>query len=205
MSDPIISLIISLLGIIVGLIVEYWVIQPLRNSKKPQQISQMPLHRGVSNTVLSARETGYSSSSIAPNGAKGKLSIADVWYYILLFIISAAAALSSALILRLVSEEYYYGNATSILGSIAELIAYSDFVFVIVCLIMVLSGVVLWFLIDTSLDLRNAAPWQRFLLSGIIGFIGAWLGLVMVLIALLYFVLKGDNYRPWPTKDKDKT
>jgi hypothetical protein len=121
--------------------------------------------------------------------------VAEVYYYVLLFLISASAAFSSAVILRLASEEYYYyADPLSILCTLAELIATSDFIFLVVCVIMVLTGAGLWLLIDGASELKHAALWKRFPLSVIVGFFGAWLGLMAVPILLLVLIIRyGDG------------
>ena len=198
MSDTaalfVIPLVVTIVGVIVGLVVEYWVIQPMRGPKRPP-----PSSHKVSGAMPQGHSTmagigSYISPSIAPDKqAESGLSAVEAYYYVLLFLVSASAAFTSTVILRLVSEEYYYANPISILGSIAELIANSDFVFLTICVIMVLSGMVLWFLVDNGSDLKYAALWKRFPLSLIIGFLGAWLGLVVIPIILVALLIMFDD------------
>jgi hypothetical protein len=201
MSDTatlfVIPLVVTIVGAIIGLVVEYWIIQPMRGSKKPPASSHK-VSRATSQGRNTMPEIGsYISPGVAPGKqAEGRLFVVDVYYYVLLFLISASAAFASTVILRLVSEEYYYyyANPISILGSVAELIANSDFIFLIICVIMILSGVVLWFLVDSGSELKHAALWKRFPLSVIIGFLGAWLGLVVVPIVLFaLLIIFGDK------------
>lgn len=156
------------------------VVEPVASEKsRPVPLSRVFEYRPLTPTVVPRKRP--------ENGP----SVADVYRYVLLCSISASATFSAALIFRPVCEGYSYGNPTSILGSLASLVASSDFFYVIVSVCMILGGAGLWLVIDSLSRLKHAALLQRIPPAAILGFIGAWLGLVVV--PLLAFLLLGKS------------
>ena len=120
-----------------------------------------------------------------------------------LWIISGSGGLASAVILRQASLRYYLQNEYTTLGHITEIISTSDFVFVTILLISILSGVVSSKVGEVHFKMDNYVTWQRYVLSAISGLIGSFLGLlivtlfiiiitIIVFIYLMYLILTSD-------------
>jgi len=179
-------------------IVEYAIVQPMRDRKA--QGTQAPVALPAAPTASSLEQT----QPVAGNGATTQ----DILYFLSLLFTSSIGSVGAALILRILCETYAATKPDVFLSLfIAEPIAQSDFVFLILLVLMIFSGVVPALLVDRSLDPDRVAPWNRLMLGCLIGFIGASLGAVIVpLVLLVAFIVYGEltsSQKPvkWPETD----
>src|SRR3712207_4936632 len=111
MLDFAILLIIPIAVTVVGLAIEYWVIQPWKEGHLPLErrgkagvASRQPTKK--SDTITSQR----SSSGIGQGEVDSKPPISKAYYILAILFISSTSGLASAVLLRLVSETYYEKN-----------------------------------------------------------------------------------------------
>jgi len=218
MGDFVALLIIPVIVTILGLVVEYYVIQPMHQKQDktppPQVLIQkekndstnlqiQPVVRAYpaqiprkSNSFIEPfYETDYDSQIIEPE--KPKPPISTVYYSLAILFISSTSALAAALLLRIISAWYYSYKPTALLSILAELIAESDFVFVAMLIIMIPAATLAASWIDSSYDKITAKTWERFSLAAIIGFISSITGCVAIPILLIFLAfIFGGNYPP---------
>jgi hypothetical protein len=73
------------------------------------------------------------------------------------------------------------------------MIASEDFIFLIVLLVMVISGALIAYLVDENVDTISASLLPRYFLTIIVSFVGAYLGCIIVPVLILIFIPKDSG------------
>lgn len=224
MSDFWALLIIPIIVTVMGLVIEYWIFQPLKKNQEnsreksqgnlpqpkddtpkktitniPQQLQQKPSNPSYPlivgrpknylypNTFYESEPEIIETHSIEPE--KPKPPVTAIFYSLAILFISSTSALSAAILFRIISDWYQSYKPTSLLSILANLIAESDFVFVIMLIIMIPIATAAAFFVDNAYDKESTKTATRFSIVAVIGFLSAITGCVAVPILIIGIVL----------------
>ena len=176
MEDLAAILIFPIISGIILLVIEYWVIQPISKNQQNRPVRKALVHP-------------------AHNEFLDHFTPLDAFYTLAIGIIGASSGLVVAAAIRALADGYYSPYRTGLLNGIAELVAYSDFVFGLIAIFSIVGGVVLAFVVDNSITSR-ASFLSRVILamiSGVLGGVGILILLILGAIALFLIEASKDG------------
>jgi hypothetical protein len=197
MEQIIISLVATVVGGLVILLIEYKYFKSNESSSttnlpisKPSGKDQIKPQQIKYKTPREYLEATESIPEIFEENQKPPIS--DAYQRLALVLVSLASAYAASFLLRIWADDYAH-TSQSLLAIFADMIASEDFIFLIVLLVMVISGALIAYLVDENVDTISASLLPRYFLTIIVSFVGAYLGCIIVPVLILIFIPKDSG------------
>jgi hypothetical protein len=154
------------------------------------------------NLIHASHSKNISSLQNPPEQRKrntgNKQEIVDFFNFIGIRFFGVLGGCSATFTLRLLSDEYYRPNSSSLLSTIAEVIAHSDFTFVFLVLIAIFgAGFATHYLDDKSLKSIGMPVDLRYLISLLTGYLVGALVDILVVVAVVPLLIVGAVVAGW--------